>query len=548
MRFKHLLAASTLLVAALAARAAHADAPAVLPVQGYLTSSAGVPVDGATDVTISFYVSDTATTALYSETQSLLVDKGYFTAYVGDVNTLDLALFRDHAQVFVGIKVGTDPEMSPRPQLGAVPFAAAAQFAPWAGLTGVPPDLLDGDQTGPTYTAGTGISITGTTISADTAALQARVTGACPAGQHMNAVNADGTVACTADADTRYTASGGVTLTGTNFTADTSVLQARVTGACTAGQAVTAIGAGGTVSCAALGSTYTAGTGLTLAGTTFAVDTSAIQARVTGSCPAGSSIQSIGAGGAVTCQLDTNTTYTGAAGITLSGTTFVPDLTMLQARVATPCGANQAIAAIALNGTPTCVSTAGTTYTAGTGLVLTGTTFSVDTANVQKRVTGTCAVGQSIRAIAADGTVTCQVDSVGAAPIVTVLRINSSGSTAAPSLTSAALYRTVGTFTKAAASSIIQVALTDHVKNGGIASSFCQWELRIDNLPPAGVAFPDGYGSVQYGTGDSLMSQTNVFTGLSAGSHTLQIFLRGSSSACSDNAGTFDMPTFITEM
>jgi hypothetical protein len=53
-----------------------------------------------------------------------------------------------------------------------------------------------------------------------------------------------------------------------------------------------------------------------------------------------------------------------------------------------------------------------TTYTAGTGLDLTGTTFSVNS-TVQQRVTGSCSAGSSIRAIAADGTVTCEADDEG---------------------------------------------------------------------------------------------------------------------------------------
>jgi hypothetical protein len=50
-----------------------------------------------------------------------------------------------------------------------------------------------------------------------------------------------------------------------------------------------------------------------------------------------------------------------------------------------------------------------TTYSAapGGGLTLGGTAFSVDTNIVQARVTGACAVGSSVRSIAADGSVTC---------------------------------------------------------------------------------------------------------------------------------------------
>ncbi|MFO1313636.1 MAG: tail fiber domain-containing protein [Burkholderiales bacterium] len=59
---------------------------------------------------------------------------------------------------------------------------------------------------------------------------------------------------------------------------------------------------GGTVTSVAAGAGLTGGT-ITTAGT-LAVDTSVIQSRVTGTCPAGSSIRVIAANGTVTCQAD----------------------------------------------------------------------------------------------------------------------------------------------------------------------------------------------------------------------------------------------------
>ena len=80
----------------MAAPVAHAAAPQLVPVQGVLTDTMGAPIDTTVTAVFSIYTTEVGGTALWTETQSVLVEDGLFTAYLGDVTTLDLVTFRDN--------------------------------------------------------------------------------------------------------------------------------------------------------------------------------------------------------------------------------------------------------------------------------------------------------------------------------------------------------------------------------------------------------------------------------------------------------------------
>lgn len=102
-----------------------AQVPDTIPVQGVLTDDDGVPLEGSHDVTFSIYDAESGGTLLWSEVQTVMVDRGSFTAYLGKVATMDLSIFSGQT-VYLGIKVGSDDEMTPRLQFGTVPYAARA--------------------------------------------------------------------------------------------------------------------------------------------------------------------------------------------------------------------------------------------------------------------------------------------------------------------------------------------------------------------------------------------------------------------------------------
>jgi hypothetical protein len=385
MKMKKATLAIAILGCLVAAPVARAAAPQLVPVQGVLTDSAGTPIDTSVTTVFSIYASEVGGTALWTETQDVLVEDGLFTAYLGDVTALDLATFRDNGDLWLGVQVGSDAEM-PRMYLGSGPFAGYAEYcgaapAPdFADITGTidPTDLPTGLVTGPL---------------------------ACTGTEKVSGVDSSGALVCAADedTDTTYTAGTGLILSGTMFSADTATLQTRVSGSCPSGQSIRAINGDGTVACEVdddTNTTYTAGTGLTLTGTTFSANETYLQRRVTGTCPAGQSIRAIGSTGTVTCEVD-DTGGTGditgvTAGIGLSGGGTSGTVTL-----------DGAISAADTGGGTTTIGTSCTTYDADVTVSASGPGYVILSGDMWVRGTRTVATTDYMYAFIGESTTDC---------------------------------------------------------------------------------------------------------------------------------------------
>ncbi len=120
-------AAAFLLVSFLLVCAAMAQAVVTgrINFQGRLSDDSGIPVpDGDYQMTFFIYSSSTGGSPIWSETQNVATTDGIYSVVLGLINELDP--YDITGDRYLGVKVESDSEMSPRQLLTAVPFALKA--------------------------------------------------------------------------------------------------------------------------------------------------------------------------------------------------------------------------------------------------------------------------------------------------------------------------------------------------------------------------------------------------------------------------------------
>ncbi|RPI38391.1 MAG: hypothetical protein EHM53_09015 [Methanoregulaceae archaeon] len=109
--------------------------------QGKLTDAAANPLTGTYSVKFSLYEAATGGTALAADTHSVTAANGLFTTGIA---VADPAIM-DGRALWLGIRVGSDPEMTPRQVIRPVPYALGLR----------PGAVMSGTGTGNVFTIGT---------------------------------------------------------------------------------------------------------------------------------------------------------------------------------------------------------------------------------------------------------------------------------------------------------------------------------------------------------------------------------------------------------
>jgi hypothetical protein len=110
-------------------RSTNADINPWINFQGKLTNPDGTNVtDGTYSITFGIYTAASGGSAVWSETQSSVsVSSGIFQVNLGSVTALPGSVNFNTPGLYLGVKVGSDPEMTPRIQFTAAPFAFNSQ-------------------------------------------------------------------------------------------------------------------------------------------------------------------------------------------------------------------------------------------------------------------------------------------------------------------------------------------------------------------------------------------------------------------------------------
>ena len=105
-----------------------ADVPRLINYQGRLSAS-GTPLSGTYTVTFLLYDAPENGTALWSETHEVEVTEGVFNVLLGSQAAIPTDIFVNETDLYLGVRVAGEAELTPRQRLASTPFSFQAASA-----------------------------------------------------------------------------------------------------------------------------------------------------------------------------------------------------------------------------------------------------------------------------------------------------------------------------------------------------------------------------------------------------------------------------------
>ena len=120
-----------------------ASSTMTIPYQGRLATAAGAPFTGLQSMEFRLYAAPNGATPLWTEYwtggNAVNVSDGLFSVLLGSltVNPSLASVVQSNTQLWLGITIGTDTEMTPRVQLGSAAYSMQALSVPDASISAV---------------------------------------------------------------------------------------------------------------------------------------------------------------------------------------------------------------------------------------------------------------------------------------------------------------------------------------------------------------------------------------------------------------------------
>jgi hypothetical protein len=115
------------------------NSPSTIAYQGRLADANGNPLTGTYNMIFRLYAVPTGGAPLWEEqwtgSNGVRVSDGLFNVMLGSLTPIQQSVIASRDPLWLGITVGTDDEMTPRVQLGSVPFAMQALTVPDGSVT-----------------------------------------------------------------------------------------------------------------------------------------------------------------------------------------------------------------------------------------------------------------------------------------------------------------------------------------------------------------------------------------------------------------------------